>query len=60
MGRASMKNIKFIIIIAILSVISNMITAKLCEIRIKQVQEEVDDIQYDMNTIEEVIKEILK
>jgi hypothetical protein len=60
MGRASMKNIKFILIIAILGVISNMITAKLCEIRIKQVQEEVDGIQYDMNTIEEVIKEILK
>ena len=55
-----MKNIKFILIIAILGVISNMITAKLCEIRIKQMQEEVDGIQYDMNTIEEVIKEILK
>ena len=55
-----MKNIKFILIIAILGVISNKITAKLCEIRIEQLQEEVNDIQYDMNTIEEVIKEILK
>ena len=42
-----MKNIKFILIIAILGVISNMITAKLCEIRIEQMQEEVNDIQYD-------------
>ena len=55
-----MKNIKFILIIAIFGVFSNMITAKLCEIRIKKVQEEVDGIQYDMNTLEEVIKEILK
>jgi hypothetical protein len=55
-----MKNIKFILIITILGVISNMITARLCEIRIEQMQEEVDGIQYDMNTIEEVIKEILK
>ena len=55
-----MENIKFILFITILVVISNMITTKLCEIRIEQMQEEVDGIQYDMNTMEEVIKEILK
>ena len=55
-----MKNLTFVILITILAILSNMLTTKLCEVRIKQVQEEVDDIQYDMNTIEEVIKEILK
>lgn len=55
-----MKNIKFILIIAILGVISNMITAKLCEIRMREVETKIDSIEYDMDTIDEVIREVLK
>ena len=55
-----MKNFTFVILITILTILSNMLTTKLCEIRINELKNEVNDIQYDMNTIEEVIKEILK
>jgi hypothetical protein len=60
MGSVIMKNLKFIVIIAILTIISNMITAKLCEIRMREVETKIDSIEYDMNTIDEVIREVLK
>lgn len=55
-----MRNLKFIVIIAILTIISNMITAKLCEIRMREVETKIDSIEYDMDTIDEVIREVLK
>lgn len=55
-----MRNLKFIVIIAILTIISNMVTAKLCEIRMKDVETKIDSIEYDIDTIDEVIREVLK
>lgn len=59
-GDVKMKNLTFVILITILAILSNMLTTKLCEIRINELQNEVDGVQYDMETLNEIIGEILK
>ncbi len=53
------KNLSYVILLIILSIISCFLTLKLTDMRIKSIEDRVEDIEYNIETIDSVIRELL-